>query len=486
MAAGVTPRALAATVYLEDSPAAQELMDEAVSLAGQQRLGEAAQRLQRVAAEFPDKLMPAEPGLYVDAGLRVRAMLLDRPELLAAYRERFGPEAERALADVPRDHRGLPDAAALSRVVEAYGLTEAGLEASLMLAGVRLEQADPEGAAEALAPLEALPDAAPIALRYHTLAAAAALMQGDAGGADGHLAELKRGGAAEEALARLAALRESPVSAAATGAGEAAPPPLDEPLWQTVLVGASDGGAATDPTREAAPQPMTPTAAGEAVVLSDGFNVTSLDRTSGRLRWSYSPDVERDDPAADRRRRRFIRTLTEQRSVCYADGRIYAVVGFPEGWSGNRMAGGSTSSLVCLDAESGEVLWSLGGEQLEESLGNASLHGTPVWFDGRVLLMARRSQMAGFQDSYLLAVDGRSGAMRWRRHLASTSGPGRRGEAPTLSRMTLHGGRVYFTDTLGVAACVDARRGDGAMGPPAGRSRGRRARPTRRDRLAPV
>ena len=104
-------------------------------------------------------------------------------------------------------------------------------------------------------------------------------------------------------------------------------------------------------------------------------------------------------------------------------------------------------------------MWSLGGEQLEASLGNASLHGTPVWFDGRVLLMARRSQMAGFQDSYLLAVNGRDGTVQWRRHLASTSGPGRRGEAPTLSRMTLHRGSVYFTDTLGVAARLDARRG---------------------------
>ena len=159
---GLAPRASAATVYLEDSPAAQELMDEAATLAEQQRFGEAAQRLQRVAAEFADKLMPAEPGLFVDAGLRVRAMLLDRPELLGAYRERFEPEAQRALADVPRDPRGLPDAAALSRVVEAYGLTEAGLEASLMLAGVRLEQADPEGAAEALASLDAVAGAASV------------------------------------------------------------------------------------------------------------------------------------------------------------------------------------------------------------------------------------------------------------------------------------------------------------------------------------
>ena len=267
------------------------------------------------------------------------------------------------------------------------------------------------------------------------------------------------GAGAEPELAMLAGLREMPDAVDAADATEAALPPLDQPLWQTVLSDEVEGEAELDPSGQGATQAMTPTAAGPAVVLSDGFNIVSLDRTSGRLRWSYSPEAVADDPAVDRRRRRFMRTLTEQRSVCYADGRIYAVVGFPEGWSGRRMAQGASSSLVCLDAETGEPLWSLDDEQLEATLGNASLHGTPVWFDGRVLLMARRSQMAGFQDSYLLAVDGRDGTVQWRRHLASTSGPSRQTQSPTLSRMTLHGGRVYFTDTLGAAACVDARRG---------------------------
>ena len=458
--AAPAPRAAAATVYLEDSPAAQELMDEAATLAEQQRFGEAAQRLQRVAVEYPDKLMPAGPSLYIDAGLRVRSLLLERPELLGAFRDRYAAEAQRALADVPTGDSGLPDPAGLARVVEGYGLTAAGLEASLTLAGVRLEQADAAGAAEALEGLDRHPDLAAQAVRYHTLAAAAALMAGDPEAAEMELSALRDAGpGAEPELAMLAALRELPNAVHAADAAEATLPPLDQPLWQTVLSDAVDGEATLDPGVEGDAQTMTPTAAGPAVVLSDGFNVVSLDRTSGRLRWSYSPNLARDDPAVDRRRRRFMRTLTEQRSVCYADGRIFAVVGFPQGWSGMRMTEGSTSSLVCLDAESGTVLWTLGSEQLESSIGNASLHGTPVWFDGRVLLMARRSQMAGFQDSYLLAVDGREGSVRWRRHLASTSGPGRRGETPSLSRMTLHGGRVYFTDTLGAAACVDARRG---------------------------
>ena len=55
MAGGGGGVAQAAAVYLEDSPAALELADEAAQLRAQGRLGEAAQRLQRLVETYPDK-----------------------------------------------------------------------------------------------------------------------------------------------------------------------------------------------------------------------------------------------------------------------------------------------------------------------------------------------------------------------------------------------------------------------------------------------
>ncbi|MEM7624673.1 MAG: hypothetical protein AAF333_03480 [Planctomycetota bacterium] len=89
----------AAAVYLEDSPAAKELADEAERLLAEGRAGEAAQRLHRIIEEYPEKLMPRGEDLYLDARLWVRDRLASDAALQRAYRGRFAGEAERAFGD---------------------------------------------------------------------------------------------------------------------------------------------------------------------------------------------------------------------------------------------------------------------------------------------------------------------------------------------------------------------------------------------------
>jgi hypothetical protein len=76
----------------------------------------------------------------------------------------------------------------------------------------------------------------------------------------------------------------------------------------------------------------------------------------------------------------------------------------------------------------------------------------------RVFVLIRRSQMSGFQDEYLAALDARTGKPLWRRYLSSAVAPNRSANRP-MSQMLLSGGRLYLADNLGAVTCVRARDG---------------------------
>ncbi len=481
------PTAHAATVYLEDSPAAQELVEEAESLQTQGRLGEAVDLLQRVIEDYGNKLMATDEAAYTDALRWVGDRINRDPVLAAAYRERFAHEARRLL-----DHALTPaaDASALAQVAQRYALTEAGLKATLALAGLRLEEADAAGAAALLRSLETHPDFALHAAAAHRLTAWAAGMAGEADAVTAALVRLEAVAPDQAHATReeLAALLEHHARIVGHAAPPHDPPPLERPLWeidlatdrspqdtashgQTVHVfELDDPGAAArihvnvarSPGRMPAANQPTPTlrpvATEQMLVVSDNERVIAVDRTSGRVRWVYDHEM----PTIEGQRYNlagFGRVTLDERAVLHHGDAIYAVMGHTVPWQGRRAQLAPPTQLVCLDAQTGSLRWAVATGDLDEGIGRASFHGTPVACDGQIIAMARRSQVSSFQDSYLLSIDAHAGTLRWRRHLGSTSGGINRGGASPLSRMTLMGERIYFCDNQGTAAALDARTG---------------------------
>lgn len=466
--------AWSASVYIEDSPAALELADEAQRLADAGNAGSAASVLQGISRSYANKLMPTDDGGYTDALLWVRQKIASDPALLRAYRNRFSPEAERALADAVAAGG---DEAEVWAVWDRYAWTPAGLDAALRLAGQRIERGDAAGAAAALTPAAEHPDLPERAALYHELNAWAAALDGDMESASAELSALREAGHAAEAdslqltFAGLPRVGDS----VASDTPAADPPPLDRPLWQATIETPETPGTvvaqrAVDRRTGGSRIDLQPVATPRLLLFNDNVRAFALDRMSGRLTWvrhfeetGGEPELgenERQAVAAMNRVRGTGRVARDDRQVLLHRGNGYTVLGYTVPQLGrNRGMQVLATTLNCLDPDTGDVVWSLTPGDLDVGLARASFHGTPVARGGMVIVMARRGQASSFQDSYLFAVDAATGAFRWRRHLASTAGPKNRNQLAALSKMILDGQTVYFCDNLGAAAAVDALTG---------------------------
>ena len=164
-------------VYVEDSQAAQDLIEQAEGLRAQDRLAEAATVYQQVIDQFPDKLLSggASGGvkIYRDAPGQVFEELVGDADLLAAYRRLEEPAAQAALAAAGTD------TALLHGVIAHYRACEAGLKAGLLVAGLELERGNPTDAGAVLDDLQGHPDLATVAARWRLLEAAVGVFGDD-------------------------------------------------------------------------------------------------------------------------------------------------------------------------------------------------------------------------------------------------------------------------------------------------------------------
>lgn len=453
-----------AAVYLEDSPAALRLADEAQDLQERDRAGEAAQKLQQIVDEYPDKLMPRDDGGYTDARLWVRQRLLDDTPLREAYHRRFDTTAQRLLDEA--EPAGLAsEQAAVLEVLERYPLTPAGLDAALRLAGRHIEAGDGPAATAALAEALDHPDLERRAAMVFELRAWAAALSGQPKQAAAAL-DKRAGYAPVDPTLRntLAGLADS-LPETASNQDAADRPPLARPLWQLTIEstttarivaqpravqGAADGAVRFDPV-----------AADGVLLINDNKRVYAIDRISGRLRWAHRYDEPLPDNAVARARAFGAgRIIQDRRRVLIHRQSVYAVLGHAVPWQGRqRLQTIRPTQLVSLNLDHGKPRWTVTPGSLDPALERAAFHGTPVAWGDLVIVMARRSQASSFQDTYLFALDAATGELRWRRHLASTAGPNSRNALPAMSSMTLADGRVFICDNLGAAAAVEARTG---------------------------
>ena len=353
----------------------------------------------------------------------------------------------------------------LKQIHSMYPLTFAAADALLMEAGMELERGDASAALTVLSQLDMDllgEEASELAeeLQYW----AASIREG-AGSQGERQSEIESPFPIDPRLPDVSTPVDLKGEATDIDARSAFPPPLDRPLWQAQLPQPPfeersvlqprwvNSLAMEDPT------PL-PTASAKLLLFNTNEQVIALDRLSGRPRWQYTVDNEIEaQTLRGRFQRENRRVIEDQRQVAVAGNRGFAVVGHAVPWNRRRVQSTAPTRLICFDLQSGEPEWQVLTIDLGDEFDDAAFHGTPQVSGDLVLAMIRRSQASSFQDSYLVAIEASSGRLRWRRHLASTAGPANQTAMATLSEMTLAGGRVYFTDNLGVAAAVDAKTG---------------------------
>ncbi|MEZ6190332.1 MAG: PQQ-binding-like beta-propeller repeat protein [Phycisphaerales bacterium] len=455
-------------VYIEDSPAAQDLAEEALELRDQGRLADAAQKLQRVIEEYPHKLMLVSESSYTDALLWVRGKLLDDAELLRAYRSLYGPAAEREVNQaMPTADRAL-DVEALREVLARYTLTHAGLDAGLALGAYHLERAEGGDALGVLDELSNHPDLPDKAGRYHLMRSVACLLIGDLAGAAEHehaLRELpdSQYRAEFEALTN----RIHPpfrLNGANTGGApvvSSLPESLDTPLWDIdLLEGLWQGFGNRPDLRNAQIDQVVlrviPAVNRASVLVNSGVVVTAYDRASGWRLWERPDKPGAQTESAGVYPGRGL--LIEPRGVYVSGERAYALLGWlnPNQNVQAGLEGGV--SLIAMDAGTGEEFWRVTPDELDPALSKAAFDGTPCGEGGRIYTLAKRVQVSGLHDLYLTAVRESDGGLLWRRHLSSSSVQAHYNAGPS-ARMSLHAGRVYVCDNLGTVYSLDGRTG---------------------------
>lgn len=460
-------------VYTDVSPSARDALVRAGEMASGGNVAEAARELQKLLDQHPDQVVssPDDPDLFRSVREQVHRTLLGTPDLLRQYLSAEETKAREQLA------AGTIEAA--RRVESARFLTDAGFEAALRVAQWQLESACFEAARLTLEPLGSHPmrhkpegrEAAREAARL--LARVARYLDGPRP----EVVERARQWAQESGLEapgfepadRPVALGVRPVDVFRAGArlDTASMPP--KPLWGVPIEppnAAEEAGPVVDPRQGAVPKDPTslwilPTVVGDTLYLNDGTWITARDRFTLQLRWAVEPGREQGDEES-----RFAartqgamtgagRAVEDNNTVTVAGGVVVTTSGLAR--DGSRESDPRTHAL---DAETGEVLWSVHVPGLDPQLESGSVRG-PALVDGdTVVLMVRKSALARrIVSVYLVGLALRTGELRWSRLIASAGALPFNRERRITDVHALDRGVVYVCDQLGAAGAVEAATG---------------------------
>ncbi len=176
------------------------------------------------------------------------------------------------------------------------------------------------------------------------------------------------------------------------------------------------------------------------------------------MAWSYQTGDQTPDSLQQNPWLRMTRQVPDQRGFAFDGDRVWTVAGLASMMRVQFQPQFSGTALLALDRATGKVMRRLEPKDIDDSLASAVFQGTPINADGRILVLMRRNQLSGFQDSFLVSIDAQTGRPVWRRYLSSAATLNRTFR-PTIAQMIMHDGRIYVADSLGSTACLDARTG---------------------------
>ncbi len=454
-------------VYVDDSLAAAEAIARAVELSASGNHAEASRVLQRALDEDAERLLADEndPNLFHTVRARVHEVLLARPALLEEYRAVEGVEAARLLA--------LADAQSQEQVERTRLLTTPGLDAALRVAQRRVERAQFWSALRVLEPLAHHPD-----LSGSRLERALALAQS--------AAEYLNADPAAVAIAQ--SIADSPRSDADLDPIVARPLPalvqgrspfdtaadvpfdsmLSKPLWSTPIVTDPD---IADTVRNSAPTPaelprvaatglsVMPSVTDDTIYINSGDLIAAYDRYTLSPRWPErrfeSSGMGAQARALARRNTSRGVSLDDTSTITVAGPWLVAVTGTP---AGSRRLG--DPSVHALDAQTGEIAWSVDVSRIDPALESAIIRGRPVVHGGVVIVAASR-QLAQrrLESVQLVGLDLATGNLLWRTPLASAGALPYNAANSSSDGAIEWRGLVLRSDELGVLGAIDAASG---------------------------
>ncbi|MBI1825105.1 MAG: PQQ-binding-like beta-propeller repeat protein [Planctomycetes bacterium] len=196
-------------------------------------------------------------------------------------------------------------------------------------------------------------------------------------------------------------------------------------------------------------------------VVADGFvfsqhfrEIVALHLNTGALAWRFQPDAKSpetsgflDDgpPAWD--------------SVTVRDGRVFAALPVIDAPYYNTDSIRGISELICLDEQTGRVIWRTSSGEPDERLAEIVFDSSPLVHNGRVYVIGRRKRAFGFEDCYLLRFRASDGTLEFRTHVGSASTSGLGVQLITKAVAALHGDSIFVCSALGTVACVSADTG---------------------------
>jgi outer membrane protein assembly factor BamB len=451
-------------VWVDDSPRAWELFQRAEDQ-GADNTAEAIRLFQELLDEYPLKLVPINESA-VDHLTSVRRLVTRRIRGDAAMLERY---RNIATAEATR----LLESGELAPLARSRSLTRPGLVALLRLGQRAIEDARFEIGLAHLAEAAEHPDLVGAdAAHCWSMTAMAAHFLGDA----------RRGAAARQALVDLgdagAAMlgRIDELSASADrpnlrrGVSSMDPTetsdlsdlvaeeiwsvPLEDSLLSRQYANLAGPDRTNHPSRQQrrrAGDLMTAaaTVAGSTVYINQGETLLSLDRFTGRTRWSFSArhrlaSLDRDTD----------QTL-DMNLISLSGTALVTLTGHAT--EDGRATDGE---VLCLDARSGERRWSrsldrIGGIDDYEGL---FPHGEPLVKEGSVYVLARKVSKQLLTSCYVVALDVENGELQWLRHIASSGGLRR--SARNLSSPVYVDGDLYVATPVGAVARLRAGSGE--------------------------
>ncbi len=442
-------------VYLDDSTAAADAILRAGQLASAGNLDQAARVLQQLLNDEPDRVVPLadDPDLFLSVRARVHLVLLANPALLDRYRAEHNPVAQRLL------DQGRDDA-----VESAFLLTTPGFDAALRVAQRHLEAARFWAAFRALQQLEHHPD------RQDLRAAEASRLLHDLASylKHPHVLALDRRWAATPTDPRpITPPVVPPVRSPYTPIphisfeGLLAKPLASEPLrpGPDALLSMPEPSAPAEgqPPLTATVLRVLPTVMGDTIYLNTGDVLSAFDRLTLVPRWPAHTFADPIDPTViSPFNPRDANGLVDHSSITVEPPYLVAVSGLARDPS--RREG--DPRVHCLNADTGQTLWSLDVASLDPSLSESWARGPVVISQGVVTVCAvKYSQQRRLTTVQLVGLDAPTGKLLWRRPLASAGilPFGRPTEASDLP--TLEDGVIYRVERIGVISAVDAATG---------------------------
>lgn len=461
--------ALQAQIYVQDSPAAAEMLAAAEDRLSKEEPDEAARLVQQVLDEHGTKLLDLGERRYTESRRAAEALLKKQAELHAMYVQLHEPLAAQMLAAAGNDRTRLGE------VVRRYGMTEAGLTASLHLAGLSLESGEGNEAAITLSAVADHPLLDEHRATWTELSAVAALLQGEQKQYE-TLQQQVRDEARRKMLQDLAASLQPPPASDTFNpldplpAGET-PTLSDGPLWTRAISGAesylvesyrADQNQIDTMADDGRYLNVLPVISGGVMYVNDGRTIYALEPSSGFELWNTEViDTTSTVNAFAQTYNRWLPFGADLSTVDIAGDRLVALAGYSAMVTvyQNYYRNDADSTLVVLDRDNGELLWKKGPADIAEDLSDGFWYGRPIVANGRVYATLRLRQRTQFTDAWLISFDLHSGDVLWMRHLASTASD--RQSVPRLAHMALYDGWLYVDTCLGTVAKVSAA--DGAI-----------------------